>query len=124
MGRRMRAAAAAVVLAVFGGVLGAIPASFFDATPAVAATDSTGTDFWLTFPENASGASGLELFIAGATATTGSVEIPGLESSQPFSVTPGAVTTVAINAAAGLAGADTVGSNGIHVTAGAEVRLV
>ena len=45
------------------------------------------------FPGNLSGQE-LKLFIAGDARTTGTVEIPGLDFTQAFSVTPGDVTTV------------------------------
>jgi len=87
-----------------------------------AAPDSLGTDFWLTFPGNLSSPT-LSLFITGPTATSGTVDIPGLSFSQAFSVTPGTVTTVVLPSGAQINTSDTVENLGIHVTAGAEVTV-
>jgi hypothetical protein len=92
------------------------------AAPAGAAVDSRGTDFWLTFPSNFE-AGALTLFIAGETATSGTVAVPGLEFSEPFEVTPGSVTSVVLPAGAMLSTSDTVENLGIHVTAAAEVTV-
>jgi hypothetical protein len=91
------------------------------AAPAGAA-ESKGTDFWLTFPGNI-GFPDLSLFITGDTATTGTVTIAGLSFTAPFSVTPGAVTTVPLPTTASLNLSDTVEDRGIHVTAAAEVTV-
>ena len=74
------------------------------------------------FPGNLSGQE-LQLFIAGDARTTGTVEIPGLDFTQAFSVTPGDVTTVDLPPAAQQESSDTVENLGIHVTAGAEVTV-
>ncbi len=90
---------------------------------AVAAADSRGTDFWLTFLQNYSGIPTLTLFISGKTATTGSVDIPGLTFSSAFTVIPGATTSVVIPGAAQNSVSDRVQNLGIHVTSGAEVTV-
>lgn len=90
---------------------------------ASAAPDSKGTDHWLAFPTNYIQTPELSLFITGDTATAGTVEIPGLVFSQPFTVTPGAVTTVALPATAQLSATDGVEDLGIHVTSVAEVTV-
>ncbi len=91
---------------------------------ASAAPDSKGTDFWLTFPGNYSGGPQLSLFITGDTASTGTVEIPGLGFSTTFTVTPGTVTTVSIPSTADLgSSSDIVENKGIHVTALVEVTV-
>jgi hypothetical protein len=89
-----------------------------------AAPSTKGTDFWLAFPANfnaTSSTAGLTLFISGDASTSGTVDIPGLESSFPFSVTAGQVTTIPIPGAAqlanGTADVDALESKGIHVTA-------
>lgn len=87
-------------------------------------TDTSGTDFWLTFPENhTGGAATLSLFIAGSTSTTGTVSIPAITFSMPFTVTAGQVTTVNIPIGAELATSDVVESKGIHVTALANITV-
>ncbi len=65
--------------------------------------DSRGRDFWLAFPTNYNEPPTLTLFIAGDTATSGKVQVPGLEFSTPFTVTPGQATSVSIPSAAQLA---------------------
>ena len=92
--------------------------------PAAAATspDSLGTDFWLAFEGNLS-APELTLFIAGPTATTGTVDAPGAAFSAPFTVTPGTVTSVSVPTSLAIDSSDLVESLGIHVTAGAEVTV-
>jgi hypothetical protein len=96
-------------------LVAAVPAS-------ASAQDSKGDDFWLMFPGNLGGGE-LKLFIAGDTATTGNVAIPGLQFSQAFNVTPGSVTTVDLPSNAQQQSSDTVESLGIHVTAGDEVTV-
>ena len=88
-----------------------------------AAADSKGTDFWLTFPGNLSTGTTLTLFITGDVATTGTVSIAGLSFTAPFTVTPGAVTSVIVPAGAELFDSDVVANNGIHVTSGQEVTV-
>lgn len=88
-----------------------------------AGLDSLGTDFWLTFTENYDRQNTLTLFISGATATEGTVEIPGLQFTHDFTVTPGAVTSVSIPIGALLQGNDSIENKGIHVTAEADVAV-
>lgn len=85
-------------------------------------SDSKGTDFWLMFNDNL-GTPTLSLFIAGDTATTGNVDIPGLAFTAPFAVTPGVVTTVVLPASAAVTTLGVVGKKGIHVTAKDEVSV-
>jgi uncharacterized repeat protein (TIGR01451 family) len=122
-GGRLRALVLAVVLAVTGGVMAGISATVVSQGPAGAQTDSVGSDFWLAFPTNFDGGATQTLFIAGPTATSGTVAVPGLGSSQPFSVTPGSVTSVVLPAGTDGLGSDTVDDLGVHVTAGAEVSV-
>lgn len=75
------------------------------------------------FLANHTGGAALSLFITGDTATTGTVEIPSLAFSAPFSVTPGTVTTVVLPSAAEMRSSDLVENKGIHVTALAEVTV-
>jgi hypothetical protein len=86
--------------------------------------DSKGTDFWLMFNGNlAGGGEVVNLFLTGDTAATGTVEIPGLAFSTPFSVTPGTVTTVTLPLAVRVDSSDTVENKGVHVTADQEVTV-
>ena len=86
--------------------------------------DNRGRDFWLTFPANYSGDPALTLFIAAETATTGSVEVPGLGWGEAFSVTPGEVTAVRLPKDAQLDltkhGVQDIGA---HVSAKADVSV-
>lgn len=90
--------------------------------PAMAAVDSKGTSFWLMFPANLS-TGALTLFITGDVATTGTVSVPGVGFSTPFSVTPGAVTSVTLPSSAEVSAVDTVTNQGIRVVANAEVTV-
>lgn len=92
------------------------------ATTSANAQDSKGADFWLAFPGNLSSGE-LSLFITGDTATSGTVSISGLSFSAPFTVTPGAVTTVGLPSTAELLSSDTIQDLGVHVTADAEVTV-
>jgi uncharacterized repeat protein (TIGR01451 family) len=85
--------------------------------------DSRGTDFWLAFPQNYTATSALSLFITGDQATSGTVEVPGLSVSEPFTVTPGTVTTVNLPSTVSLNTSDGVQPKGIHVTAQNEVTV-
>jgi len=104
------------------GVVTTLSMIFFGST-ALATQDSKGTEFWLMFPGNYSGGPILSLFIAGDTATNGTVAVPGLGISIPFNVTPGNVTTVTVNSATEVQSSDVIENKGIHVTAGAEVTV-
>src|SRR5690348_3433054 len=106
-----RLAAAAAVLAIL-----LLPVA------GAGAQTSTGTEFWLAFPSNL-GTPELTLFISGATAASGTVEIPGLEFSQGFEVTPGQATSISIPAGAELTGKEALLDLGIHVTADAPVSV-
>src|SRR5262245_29405102 len=107
---RLMAAAVAIILAVAASGLSANP-------------DSKGTDFWIGFPTNFSQTPTLTLFITGDTNTTGTVAIPGIAFTTPFTVTAGIVTSVAIPATAQMSAVDVVENRGIHVTSAAEVTV-
>jgi hypothetical protein len=93
-------------------------------SPSFAAADSKGTDFWLTFPGNYTpGSTTLTLFITGDVATTGTVSIASLSFTAPFTVTPGAVTSVVVPAGAELFTSDAIANNGIHITSVQEVTV-
>jgi hypothetical protein len=120
--RRFRQAVAAVLGAVVvSGFLVTTPSGTAGAAVANAPKpDSLGTDFWLGFMENL-GPPELTIFLTGPTATTGTVEVPGLAFSAPFTVTPGAVTSVVVPNGAQMSGNRQVQDRGIHVTAAGEV---
>lgn len=107
---------------VFAGllVMTVLGLSLPAATPA-ATRDMRGTDFWLAYPSNIGTSVSLAVLIGGAEATSGTVSVPGLGSSTPFTVNPGVTTTVTVPAAAVLTTSNTVQNLGVHVTAGAEV---
>ncbi len=86
-------------------------------------TDSSGTDFWLTFPQNYNTTPSLQLFVTSDTDTTGIVSIPGLSFTQDFSTTARMVTAITIPAAAELVTSDQVENLGIHVTSDAPVTV-
>ena len=88
-----------------------------------AASDSQGTDFWLAFPGNYTGGGEITLFITGDTNTTGTVTVPGLAFTAPFTVTANTVTSVPLPSQVDIQTSDTVENLGIHVTAAAEVTV-
>jgi hypothetical protein len=88
-----------------------------------ASGDSLGTDFWVSFPTNFQGSQSLQLFVTGPTATSGTLEIPGLSHSQQFTVTPGAATKLVVPTSAELVVEDGVEHKGIHVTTADEVSV-
>jgi uncharacterized repeat protein (TIGR01451 family) len=114
---RRRSSWLALVLAMLVVLVVAAPAG------AAPQPDSRGTDFWVTFPQNYAGGAELSLFITGDTAATGTVEIPGLAFTEPFSVTPGTVTTVAVPSSASPSTGDGVQALGIHITSTSEVSV-
>ena len=77
---------------------------------------SQGTDFWLSFQQNASSSATKTLFISSQTATTGNVSIPGLSFTQDFTVQPGQVTTVTLPTNVAVASSNTIVELGIRVT--------
>ena len=86
------------------------------------AQTNQGTDFYLGFMQNL-GSPNLVLFITGNTATTGTVTIPGLAFTTPFTVTPGAITAVNLPASAATSGSDAIQNRGVHVVSGAPVTV-
>ena len=95
----------------------------FEQRVLLSSPDSRGTEFWIAFQMNYYGASVLSLQIAGETATTGLVEIPGLSFSEAFSVSPGSITSVSIPVTALITATDGVQSRGIHVTSLNEITV-
>ncbi|MCY2984883.1 MAG: Ig-like domain-containing protein [Planctomycetota bacterium] len=92
--------------------------------------DNLGTEFWLAFPTNLGDGAGfagpknLYLYISSPYSTTGTVSIPGLNFSQPFTVQPNQTTTVNIPTAADPKGANGVINDlGIHVVSKEEVAV-
>ena len=111
--RSCRAAAIAAVLF-----------SFPVATSARAqGSDNKGTEFVLAFSSNYLAQGNLRLFVAGDTATTGTVAIPGLTWSQNFSVTPGAITSITVPSSAMVTTTNGKANRGILLTAAAEVAV-
>lgn len=84
--------------------------------------DSKGVDFWLTFPGNLGAATG-SFFITGEENTTGTVSVPGLGFSTPFSVTAGAVTTVVLPSTVFISLSNTIMNNGVHVVSEKEITV-
>ncbi len=112
--RSARRALAATWIALATGLLAT--------SPATARQDNAGTEFVLGFMDNAYGSLGnVVLFITGAVATSGTVEIPGLEFSAPFNVVPGTVTSVLLPIEVRAFDSDTFANLGVRVTAEADV---
>lgn len=92
--------------------------------PAEAATaglTTSGTDFWVAFPTNMA-PNTLSLEISGATATSGVVGWPG-GGTTPFSVTPGVVTPVTVDASLAVSISDGTVNAGVHITSGEPVSV-
>lgn len=83
----------------------------------VARADSAGTEFWLAFESNGADGAAVSVQILGASGTTGTVAIPGLAFSAPFSIPVAGLTTVSLPAGAIVATSDGVEDRGVHVTA-------
>lgn len=88
-----------------------------------AQTTNQGTNFYIGMSQNYGGEANLVLFITGATATTGTVQVPGIGFSTTFSTTPGTITAVDLPANAEQQTSDTVENLGIHVTSAAPVTV-
>ena len=84
--------------------------------------DSRGKDFWLMFNGNY-GTPKITLFITSEVNTTGTVAVPGLGFSVPFTVTANTVTPVEIPGAAASHTNDVVDNKGVHVTSAQEVTV-
>ena len=89
-----------------------------------ASLDTKGTDFWIAFPGNLSGGGYYQaLFITSDVNTSGTVDIPGIGFSTPFSVTANTVTTVTFPTLIDVQGNDVITNLGIHVTSLQEVTV-
>lgn len=84
---------------------------------------SRGREFWLAFPGNYQPTAVLTLFIAGDTAATGQVHVPGQGFTSDFSVTPGQVTAVVVPSSVAQVAIDGVEPKGIQVTASADISV-
>ena len=87
------------------------------------AQTNQGTDFYLGFMLNYSGAPNLRVYVTGNSATTGTVEVPGIGFSAPFVVTPGTITGITIPSSAESMGSNVIDNKGIHVTAADPVTV-
>ena len=105
------------IAAIAVGLLSFAPNQYADVI------DNRGTEFFLGFMQNYTGTPNLVLFITGPTATTGTVAVPGLSFTVPFTVTPGAITSVPIPAGAEAIGSNAIDNKGVHVTSLAPVTV-
>lgn len=76
-----------------------------------------GKRFWTTFMQNGFGAQALRVHVVGTTATSGTVSIPQLGWSQPFSVAANSVTIIDVPTSAELTGSGTVQNRGVLIQA-------
>ena len=86
-------------------------------------SDSKGKDFWLMFDANYNNSGTLTLFITSDVNTSGTVSIPGISFSAPFTVTANTVTSVVVPTSVSIHVNDVVDDLGIHVTSDAEVTV-
>lgn len=84
------------------------------------AAEDQGTEFWLAFAENGE-VGELRVWVVGAPGTTGSVDVPGVSFSAPFSIPADGFASVALPTTAMVTASDGVESLGAHVVAGAPV---
>ena len=84
--------------------------------------DSRGMEFWIDFDANNIGPPELTLFIASEFDTTGTVEIPGIGFSTPFTISAGGLASVPLppEAQIALGGRE---PKGIHVVATSDVSV-
>lgn len=90
---------------------------------ATTAPDSRSTDFWVAFTENVDASGTLTLFLTSEEPASGTVSIPGLSFSTPFTATPGAVTTVPLPSSARVTGLDVIQDRGVRVQANRDVTV-
>ena len=85
---------------------------------------NAGTNFWVAFQSNAGG-TGTErsLFVSAPQDTSGTVSVPGINFSEPFSVIAGEITTISLPNNAVTLGSDQIGRLGINVTAQSPVSV-
>ena len=89
-----------------------------------AAPDNQGTEFIVGFMQNLSGANeNTVLFLTGSTATTATVEAPGIGFVTTTTITPGTITSVALSNAIRATGSGTIQNKGIRITAAAEITV-
>lgn len=86
------------------------------------AIDSQGTDFWLMFIQNIY-QQNLYLDITSDVNANGTVAIPGIGFSQPFSVAANTVTRVNLPIGAMVTSYGTIQAKGIHVTSDVEINV-
>ncbi|PKL90730.1 MAG: hypothetical protein CVV21_11295 [Candidatus Goldiibacteriota bacterium HGW-Goldbacteria-1] len=94
---------------------------FYTALPLRAAENISGTEFRLMFNRAGSASSSKYLIILSAVNTSGTVEIPGLSFSQPFTVSPGVGTKVALPVDAYVTCHDCIEQKAVHITADNDV---
>ncbi|MFN3874360.1 MAG: hypothetical protein ACK4L7_00410, partial [Flavobacteriales bacterium] len=87
------------------------------------ALPTRGRRFWTTFMQNGFGAQTLRIHIASTTATTGTVSLPLLSWSQPFSVAANSVAIIDLPNSAEMTGTETVQSKGVLVQAQDSVNV-
>ena len=81
------------------------------------ALPTRGKTFWTTFMQNGFGAQSLKLHVASPIATTGTISIPGLGWSQPFSVGANSVAIIDVPTSAELTGSGAIQNRGVLVQA-------
>jgi gliding motility-associated-like protein len=81
------------------------------------ALPTRGKTFWTTFMQNGFGAQSLKLHVASPIGTTGTVSIPGLGWSQPFTVGANSVAIIDVPTSAELTGSGTIQNRGVLVQA-------
>jgi len=81
-----------------------------------AGAGNLGTDFWLTFPNSVLNAGQLQLLISCGVNTSGTVQVPGVAFSMPFTIPAGTTVTIPLGNNCFPLLSDAVTQLGIHVT--------
>jgi IgGFc binding protein/Carboxypeptidase regulatory-like domain len=86
-------------------------------------TSNEALEFMLVFQRNFSNAGTKTVFISGNESASGTVEVPGIGSITPFSVTPGIVTTVPLPASVSVDVRNGVVNRGVYVSANRPINV-
>lgn len=90
---------------------------------AVAATDSKGKEFVVTFPPNLSNEGHRSLFISSESTASGTISISGLSYTTPFNVNAGEVTRVDLPLSVELLATGSVSNLGVRIVADEEITV-
>ncbi|MFC1935737.1 thrombospondin type 3 repeat-containing protein, partial [Chloroflexota bacterium] len=113
--KRLRTIVTFLAVSVFAGLLvGSV----------AAAPDNQGSEFIVGFMENYYSDGNTTLFLTGSTATTATVEAPGISfGPTTYAITPGTITSVTVPTSIRTSGSGTLQNKGIRITAPQEITV-